>query len=221
MNLVDANVLLYAVNSSDPKHREAKGWLDGALNGQEAVAFLIEDDSGNIVIEQGPSARAVISAGEPDFKRIMPLHTHGAAPGVSKKLLHFGSPLRVGGSAEAEPLREEAGPILAGAEVAFAKSRTPQVLRSFLPMPVMRVPPEPCSERSILIREGFRASQSLVLLCLRQEEPLEGRTRQLARVPGMSSPDLRISHIRPGFRAAENDDEQPAKAKKRGNQPAF
>lgn len=39
MNLVDANVLLYAVNESDPKHEEARTWLDDALNGQEPVGF--------------------------------------------------------------------------------------------------------------------------------------------------------------------------------------
>jgi toxin-antitoxin system PIN domain toxin len=39
VRLVDANVLLYAVNRASPQHRQARGWLDAALNGQEAVAF--------------------------------------------------------------------------------------------------------------------------------------------------------------------------------------
>ncbi|MGH9100530.1 MAG: type II toxin-antitoxin system VapC family toxin [Acidimicrobiales bacterium] len=39
MNLVDANVLLYAVNEADPKHDGARSWLDGALSGTEAVGF--------------------------------------------------------------------------------------------------------------------------------------------------------------------------------------
>jgi toxin-antitoxin system PIN domain toxin len=39
VNVVDANVLLYAVNRAEPRHHEARGWLDGALNGTEAVAF--------------------------------------------------------------------------------------------------------------------------------------------------------------------------------------
>lgn len=39
MKLVDANLLLYAVNSSDPRHDEARDWLDGALGGRETVAF--------------------------------------------------------------------------------------------------------------------------------------------------------------------------------------
>lgn len=39
MNLVDANVLLYAVNASDPKHPEARAWLDGALSAAGPVGF--------------------------------------------------------------------------------------------------------------------------------------------------------------------------------------
>ena len=38
MKLVDANVLIYAVNTSDPKHEQSRSWLDDALNGQEVVA---------------------------------------------------------------------------------------------------------------------------------------------------------------------------------------
>jgi uncharacterized protein len=39
MKVVDANVLLYAVNSDSPRHDEARGWLDGALAGGETVGF--------------------------------------------------------------------------------------------------------------------------------------------------------------------------------------
>jgi len=41
VNLVDANVLLYAVNGDDPKHRESREWLEGALGGGggETVGF--------------------------------------------------------------------------------------------------------------------------------------------------------------------------------------
>jgi toxin-antitoxin system PIN domain toxin len=37
--LVDANVLVYAVNESEPRGDEARQWLDGALNGSETVGF--------------------------------------------------------------------------------------------------------------------------------------------------------------------------------------
>jgi toxin-antitoxin system PIN domain toxin len=39
MKIVDANVLLYAVNSRAAHHTAARGWLDDALTGGEAIAF--------------------------------------------------------------------------------------------------------------------------------------------------------------------------------------
>jgi toxin-antitoxin system PIN domain toxin len=39
VKLVDANVLLYAVNSDSQHHREAVQWLDGALSGGATVGF--------------------------------------------------------------------------------------------------------------------------------------------------------------------------------------
>lgn len=39
MKLVDANVLLYAVNEDAPRHDEARAWLDGALSGGATVGF--------------------------------------------------------------------------------------------------------------------------------------------------------------------------------------
>lgn len=39
MNLVDANVLLYAVNTDAAHHDRARRWLDSALSGEDTVAF--------------------------------------------------------------------------------------------------------------------------------------------------------------------------------------
>lgn len=39
MKLVDANLLLYAVNEDDPHHPEAKRWLDTSLVGTETIGF--------------------------------------------------------------------------------------------------------------------------------------------------------------------------------------
>ncbi len=39
MKLVDANVLLYAVNRDARHHDESRAWLDGALSGSDTVAF--------------------------------------------------------------------------------------------------------------------------------------------------------------------------------------
>lgn len=37
--IVDANILLYARNESDPRHREARQWLEDALNGPTRVGL--------------------------------------------------------------------------------------------------------------------------------------------------------------------------------------
>ena len=39
MQVVDANVLLYAINRDAPHHRVARSWLDSALRGSEAIGF--------------------------------------------------------------------------------------------------------------------------------------------------------------------------------------
>lgn len=39
MKVVDANLLLYAVNEDAPLHAKAKTWLEEALSGTEAVGF--------------------------------------------------------------------------------------------------------------------------------------------------------------------------------------
>lgn len=39
MRLVDANVLLYAVNEAEPRHGTARSWLDAALSAREPVGF--------------------------------------------------------------------------------------------------------------------------------------------------------------------------------------
>jgi uncharacterized protein len=39
VTVVDANVLLYAVNSSAERHGEARAWLDRSLSGADTVGF--------------------------------------------------------------------------------------------------------------------------------------------------------------------------------------
>lgn len=39
MKVLDANVLLYAVNSDSPHHAAAKSWLERTLSGTETAAF--------------------------------------------------------------------------------------------------------------------------------------------------------------------------------------
>lgn len=39
MKVVDASVLLYAVDEDAPRHEDARTWLDGALSGRATVGF--------------------------------------------------------------------------------------------------------------------------------------------------------------------------------------
>jgi toxin-antitoxin system PIN domain toxin len=39
MKIVDANLLIYAVNSAAPQHEAAQRWLDAALSGVEEIGF--------------------------------------------------------------------------------------------------------------------------------------------------------------------------------------
>lgn len=39
MILVDANVLLYAVNEDADRHEDARAWFEAALNGREPIGF--------------------------------------------------------------------------------------------------------------------------------------------------------------------------------------
>jgi len=39
VKVVDANVLLYAVNEDAPNHRASRRWLESALNGTETIGF--------------------------------------------------------------------------------------------------------------------------------------------------------------------------------------
>lgn len=39
MNLLDANILLYAYNTASEHHKAARGWLEDALGGSAPVAF--------------------------------------------------------------------------------------------------------------------------------------------------------------------------------------
>jgi uncharacterized protein len=39
VRVVDANVLLYAVNSDAAQHEDARRWVEAALNGEEAIGF--------------------------------------------------------------------------------------------------------------------------------------------------------------------------------------
>ena len=56
--LVDANILLYAVDQDSPFHENAKNWLEGALNGPKRVALPWQSLTGFLRIVTNPRAMA-------------------------------------------------------------------------------------------------------------------------------------------------------------------
>lgn len=56
MFVVDANVLLYAVNQRAPEHEAARGWLESALARQEAVGAKMVSSTATSPASTGPAA---------------------------------------------------------------------------------------------------------------------------------------------------------------------
>lgn len=54
--IVDANVLLYARNGSDPRHDAARGWLEEALNGDSRVGLAWQSLAAFLRIATNPRA---------------------------------------------------------------------------------------------------------------------------------------------------------------------
>jgi len=54
--LVDANILLYAVDETSPFHSASKSWLEGALNGSRRVALPWQSLLGFLRIATNPRA---------------------------------------------------------------------------------------------------------------------------------------------------------------------
>jgi len=69
----------------------------------------------------------------------------------------------------------------------------------------VRVAPEPGGEGLLLVRLGLDADDALIELGLRGEEPVEGRAREFARVPGMIGFGLGIADV--GARDAGDDED--------------
>jgi len=81
---------------------------------------------------------------------------------------------------------EQPGPVLAAARIeTLAEPLTPEVLGPFLAVPVMRVSPEPCGERLVLVCGAIAPGHTRVGLGLGGEQPFPRRARGFARIPRM------------------------------------
>ena len=68
MQIVDANVLLYAVNRDAPHHEGARQWLDRALAGSQTVGFAWVADAGcrpRTHSNERPATLSAFAAGSP------------------------------------------------------------------------------------------------------------------------------------------------------------
>lgn len=54
--LVDANILIYAVDETSPSHERAKAWLEGALNGARRVGIPWQSVTAFLRIATNPRA---------------------------------------------------------------------------------------------------------------------------------------------------------------------
>src|SRR5688572_28626086 len=98
------------------------------------------------------------------------------------------------GAAQSKPVREQARPVFARAQVAFGEAGAPQILGALFAVRVVSVAPHPRGEGLFFVGLWFDAGRAFVLLRLRGEQSFEGRARQFARIPWMVGANLRIAH---------------------------
>src|ERR1043165_7031293 len=82
-------------------------------DGHQRRSVSIEDDGRGVVIEQDPFAVAVFTAREKDLERVVARDPAPASTLVTELLSHFRDPSRVRRAAQAEAVREQAGPVFA------------------------------------------------------------------------------------------------------------
>src|SRR5262249_20771846 len=135
--------------------------------------------------------------GQEHLKRVMTVHADGAAAVVAEQGFHFRDPLRMRRTAQAETVREQAGPVFARPGVAaLEEALAPEVLGPFLTVPVVRIAPQPGRQRLLLIGRGRRSNNPLVEFGLSRGQAFKAGARQLAWIPGMIGPDLRVADVR-------------------------
>ena len=147
------------------------------------------------MVEQGPLAAAVRSAGEPDLKRVVPLHANSTPSTMTQELLHFSRELGMSSPAQPKAMGKKTGPIFACAKVAFGESRPPQIFGAFFPMRIMSVAPEPGRECLFLVSARLSAGDTLILFRFGGKQAFERGTGQFAGVPRVIRANLGIADI--------------------------
>jgi hypothetical protein len=97
-------------------------------------------------------------------------------------------------AAEAEAMREEAGPKFARARVAaFAEAGAPEVFRAFFAMRVMGVAPIPGGEGFFFVGFGNFFRDARILIGFRFEQARESRDGEFAGVKGVVRGNLGVA----------------------------
>src|SRR5688572_14664757 len=110
----------------------------------------MEDHGGNVMVEQRPAADAVGAAGEKDFETVVAGDADAARPAVAEQRVDLGAVLGVGGAAQAEPVGEQAGPILA-VPLPLVEAAAEAVVGAFFAVGVVQVAPVPRRQRLVLV----------------------------------------------------------------------
>ena len=88
MNLVDVNVLIYAINANSPHHEKARRWLETALSGSETVGLawtvllaFLRVTTRHGIMEKALSADAAIAfvdswLDQPNVELVVPSDNH-------------------------------------------------------------------------------------------------------------------------------------------------
>lgn len=172
---------------------------------EERVPLGVKNHGGNIVIEQAPFPFSVGSAGQKDLEGVVPGHADSASAIVPEQRLHFRDPLRVGRAAQPKPMGKHPRPIFPRPQVwPLDEPLPPQILRTFLAVGIVRIPPQPRRQCLLLIVLRPRPRHPLVDPCLRLLQPLEVGAGEFPRIPGMVRGNLRIPHVRPPSRGPQN-----------------
>ena len=76
MILIDANILIYAVNADAPLHRKSRSWLESALSGPETLGLFLRLTTrpGNLTSDAHLAALAIehgaeLYSSDSDFAR--------------------------------------------------------------------------------------------------------------------------------------------------------
>jgi hypothetical protein len=146
------------------------------------------------VVEHRPPAGAVLAAGQEHLERVVPGGPGAPGPAAAQAGVEFGHPLAVGGAAQPEPVGEQPGPVLPGAEVAAGREPlAPEVFGPLLAVPVVGVPPQPGGQHLVLVGVGGAARDPLVDGVLGGEQPGERGAGEFPGVPRVVGGDLRVA----------------------------